>query len=50
MQRRSERAQPRTVAQNSQDDFVLGPNALRVLREHHDTAGEHQQTDYLEQH
>jgi hypothetical protein len=28
---------------------LLGAKPLRVLREHHDTAAEHQQTDNLEQ-
>ena len=36
--------------QNRQRAVSLDAKPFRVLREHHYTAGEHQQTDYLEQH
>jgi hypothetical protein len=49
MHRRGERGQPSTVAQIVTIAFVLGAKPLRVLREYHDTAAEHQQTDDLEQ-
>jgi hypothetical protein len=49
MHRRGKRAQPRTVARIATIAFVLGAKPLRVLREYHDTAGEYQQTDDLQQ-
>jgi len=36
--------------QNRQRAVSLDAKPFGVLREYHDTAGEHQQTDYLEQH
>jgi hypothetical protein len=42
MHRCGERVHPSTVAQIVTIAFVLGAKPLPVLREYHDTAGEHQ--------
>jgi hypothetical protein len=42
--------QKRASRQKRQRAFLLDAKPFWVLREYHDTAGEHQQTDYLEQH
>jgi hypothetical protein len=40
----------RSIATNIASAVLLGAKPLRMLREYHDTPGEHQQTDNLEQH
>ena len=41
---------PQNSRQNRQRAVLLDAKPFAVLREYHDTAAEHQQTDYLEQH